>query len=126
MAVPLIHAEGRVLAAVDASAYGESVARHAAWAATRLQSPLQFLHVLDRHPETAPVADLSGNLALGARETLLLELAEVDEQRSRLAPERGRRPRSPTRALRSRRCSPPATPRKPSPRTSPRPASTCW
>jgi nucleotide-binding universal stress UspA family protein len=90
MAAPLIHAEGRVLAAVDASNYSESVARHAAWAATRLQSPLQFLHVLDRHPETAPVADLSGNLALGARETLLLELAEVDEQRSRLAQERGR------------------------------------
>jgi nucleotide-binding universal stress UspA family protein len=90
MAAPLIHAEGRVLAAIDASAYSESVARHAAWAATRLQSSLQFLHVLDRHPETAPVADLSGNLALGARETLLLELAEVDEQRSRLAQERGR------------------------------------
>ncbi|MFP5375128.1 MAG: universal stress protein [Gammaproteobacteria bacterium] len=90
MAAPLIHAEGRVLAAVDASVYAESVARHAAWAATRLQSPLQFLHVLDRHPETAPVADLSGNLALGARETLLLELAEVDAQRSRLAQERGR------------------------------------
>jgi nucleotide-binding universal stress UspA family protein len=90
MATPLIHAQGRVLAAVDASVYTESVARHAAWAASRLQAPLQFLHVLDRHPETAPVADFSGNLALGARETLLLELAAVDEQRSRLAQQRGR------------------------------------
>ena len=87
---PLIHVTGRVLAAVDDSAYAASVAEHAAWAAARLGAPLQFVHVLDRHPETAPVADLSGNLVLGARESLLTELAAVDEQRSRLAQERGR------------------------------------
>lgn len=87
---PLLHATGRVLAAIDASAYAASVAGHAAWAAARLAAPLQFLHVLDRHPETAPIADLSGNLELGANERLLAELAAVDEQRSRLAQERGR------------------------------------
>lgn len=87
---PLIHATGRVLAAVDASTYAVSVAAHAAWAAARLGAPLQFLHVLDRHPETAPIADLSGNLVLGAHESLLAKLAAVDEEHSRLAQERGR------------------------------------
>ncbi|MDH5834832.1 universal stress protein [Luteimonas kalidii] len=81
---------GRVLAAIDPSVYSESVAHYAAWAAKRLDAPLEYLHVLDRHPEHAPSSDLSGNLALGARETLLQELAALDESRSRLAQDCGR------------------------------------
>lgn len=53
---------GSVLAATDASAYSESVAHYAAWAAHRLEAPLEYLHVLDRHPEAASTADFSGNL----------------------------------------------------------------
>ncbi|MDQ3206400.1 MAG: universal stress protein [Pseudomonadota bacterium] len=90
MNTPLIHAEGRVLAAIDRSLYSESVARHAAWAAERLGAPLELLHVLDRHPETTPVADYSGNLKLGEKEELLHELASLDERRSKLAQEQGR------------------------------------
>lgn len=90
MSTPLIHAEGRVLAAIDRSIYTESVARHAAWAAEQLGAPLEFLHVLDRHPETTPAADYSGNLALGEQEQLLHELASLDERRSRIAQEQGR------------------------------------
>lgn len=82
--------DGHVLAAVDASAYTASVGHHAAWAASRLGAPLEFLHVLDRHPETAPSIDLSGNLDLGVKSALLAELAGLDEQRSRLAQQRAR------------------------------------
>lgn len=85
----LIHAGGRVLAAIDTSVYTESVCRHAAWAATRLAAPLEFVHVIDPVEQTAPV-DLSGNLALGEQETLLLELSALDEKRARLAQDRGR------------------------------------
>ena len=89
MASPLINAGARVVAAIDASAYATSVASHAAWAATRLDAPLEFLHAIDR--TTAPVtADLSGNLSLGSQEELLAKLAAVDEQRGRLAQEHGR------------------------------------
>lgn len=90
MTTPLIHTEGRVLAALDHSAYTGSVARHAGWAAARLGAPLELLHVLDRHPEAAPAADYSGNLGLGEQETLLKELAQLDERRSALAQEQGR------------------------------------
>lgn len=81
---------GSVLAAIDASAYSESVAHYAAWAAHRLEAPLEYLHVLDRHPEHASSTDLSGSLALGAQEALLKELASLDESKSKLAQERGR------------------------------------
>ncbi|MCK9489475.1 MAG: universal stress protein [Xanthomonadales bacterium] len=83
-------AHAQVLAAVDASAYSESVGHLAAWAATRLDAPLELLHVLDRHPERAPAMDLSGSLDLGAKSALLAQLAALDEERSRLARQRGR------------------------------------
>jgi nucleotide-binding universal stress UspA family protein len=81
---------GKVLAAIDPSVYSESVAHYAAWAAHRLAAPLEYLHVLDRHPEHADSKDLSGSLALGAQEDLLKELALLDESKSKLAQERGR------------------------------------
>lgn len=83
-------ANGHVLAAVDNSIYTESVGHYAAWAARRLSAPLEYLHVLDRHPETAPKLDHSGSLDLGVKSKLLEELAEMDETRSRLAQQRGR------------------------------------
>lgn len=86
----LPNAEGRVLAAVDASLYGASVADHAAWAAVRLGAAVDFLHVLDRQEQPPPLTDMSGSLVLGAQETLLKDLTEADAQRSRLNRERGR------------------------------------
>ena len=87
---PHLNVGGRVLAAIDASGYTDSVSRWAAWAAARLDAPLEYLHVLDRHPEAAAIADFSGNLALDSREKLLQDLVAVDESRSRLGQERGR------------------------------------
>ncbi|CAN7768305.1 universal stress protein [Variovorax sp. LjRoot175] len=63
----------------------------AAWAAQRLDVPLEFLHVLERQPERAAMADYSGAIGLGAQDSLLQELSELDEQRSKLAPEVERR-----------------------------------
>lgn len=87
---PHLNVGGRVLAAIDASGYTDSVSHWAAWAAARLDAPLDYLHVLDRHPEAAAIADFSGNLALDAREKLLQDLVAVDESRSKLGQERGR------------------------------------
>lgn len=80
----------KVLACIDGSVYTQSICDHAIWAALRLGAPLEFLHVLDRHPETAPTRDLSGNIGLGSQSSLLSELTELDEQRSKLAQQRGR------------------------------------
>jgi nucleotide-binding universal stress UspA family protein len=80
----------KVLACVDGSVYSQSVCEHAAWAAQRLAAPLEFLHVLDRHPETAITRDLSGNIGLDSQDHLLAELSELDQHRSKLAQRRGR------------------------------------
>jgi nucleotide-binding universal stress UspA family protein len=54
-----------------------------------MNAPLKFLHAL--HKEQAPPpADLSGSIGFGARESLLEELAALDEKRGKLAQERGR------------------------------------
>lgn len=87
----LIHADGRVLAALDNSVYAESVAASAGWAAIRLDASLELLHAIDQPHGRAPGEDLSGYLSLGSQEVLLDQLASADEQRGRIAQEQGRR-----------------------------------
>lgn len=43
--------ENKVLACVDQSRYAVHVADCAAWAARRIDAPLELLHVIDSHPE---------------------------------------------------------------------------
>ena len=83
--------DGQVLAALDLSSYAPSTSHYAAWAASRLNAPLKYLHVLERHPETASTRDLSGNLVMDDQQLLLRELAALDENRSTLQQEYGRR-----------------------------------
>ena len=97
----LIHADGRVLAALDVSTYSASVAEMAAWAAARMHASLEFIHAIDRPTTASGRQDLSGNLALGDREELLAELTELDESRSRIAQESGRRLLTQAKALAS-------------------------
>lgn len=80
----------KVLACLDHSSYTPAVCDYASWAALQMAAPLEFIHVLDRHPETAKRRDLSGSIGLGARETLLEELSKLDEEFSRVAQETGR------------------------------------
>jgi len=80
----------KVIACVDGAAYTASVCDYAVWAAQRLGTPIEFLHVLDRHPERAPVTDYSGSIGLGTQEALLQELGALDEKRSTLAQQHGR------------------------------------
>ncbi len=79
-----------VIGCIDGTACTASVCDHAIWAAGRLAAPLRFLHALDRHPEHAPAADFSGSIGLGAQESLLQELADLDEKHSMLAQRQGR------------------------------------
>lgn len=81
----------KVYACIDGLATTAAVIDWAVWSAQRLDAPLEFLHVLERHPERAAVSDYSGAIGLGAHESLLLELSVLDEQRSKLAQEAGRR-----------------------------------
>jgi nucleotide-binding universal stress UspA family protein len=79
----------QVIACIDGTAVSTSVSDHAAWASQRLEAPLVLLHVLDRE-QNPSAGDLSGNIGLGSRESLLNELAELDEKRGKLMLEQGR------------------------------------
>lgn len=48
--------ENKVLACVDRSHFADTIADAAAWAASRMNSPLEFLHILDRLRERAIAA----------------------------------------------------------------------
>lgn len=77
-----------VTACIDGASYTESVCDYASWAANRLDAPLEFLHVLIRHDDAR--VDVSGSIGLGAQESLLQELSDLDERRSVVAREHGR------------------------------------
>lgn len=85
-----MQAAPKVLACVDQSPHAQAVTAAAAWAAQRLNAPLELLHVIDHHPETATTADHSGSLSANAQDTLLAQLASADEARSKTAREQGR------------------------------------
>ncbi|WP_426415696.1 universal stress protein [Aestuariirhabdus sp. LZHN29] len=78
-----------ITACIDGSAISGSVCEAAAWAGTRLDAPLTFLHVLEK-PNAPAKEDLSGAIGLGSREHLLDELTLLDEKRAKLALEHGK------------------------------------
>ncbi|MCP5268052.1 MAG: universal stress protein [Zoogloeaceae bacterium] len=82
--------DNKVLACVDRSHFADTVADCAAWAATRMAAPLEFLHIIDRHPEIGSGEDHSGAIGIDAQEHLLHELSEKDATTSRAAREAGR------------------------------------
>jgi nucleotide-binding universal stress UspA family protein len=81
----------KVLAYIDSSRYVLSTLDHAAWAATRLDIPLELVHVIEKRASDPRIAvDRSGRLGVNSREALLNELVALDEQRNRLEQESGR------------------------------------
>lgn len=82
--------ELKILAAVSQSVLAEHVADYAAWAAMRLNAPLELLHVLERHPERAEGDDRSGAIGVDAQEALLSKLSMQDEHQTKLLREQGR------------------------------------
>lgn len=86
----MTQADNKVLACVDLSPYAEQVADYAAWAAARMGAPLEFLHVIDRHPELKGGQDHSGAIGANAQETLLKNLSEEDAARTRAEREHAR------------------------------------
>ena len=80
----------KVYACIDGLASTAAVIDWAAWSAQRLDTPLEFLHVLEQQPDRAAFGDYSGAIGFGAQESLLLELSELDAKRSKLAQEAAR------------------------------------
>ncbi|MFH1658871.1 MAG: universal stress protein [Pseudomonadota bacterium] len=82
--------ENKVLACVDRSHFADTIADAAAWAANRMSAPLEFLHILDRHPEIGSGEDHSGAIGFDAQEHLLKELSDKDAEKTKAMREAGR------------------------------------
>ncbi len=80
----------KLMALIDGSIYSQSVCDHVAWVAKRSGGSVEILHVLGRRDASSTPVNLSGNLNAEARDTLLAELASLDEQKAKLAQKRGR------------------------------------
>lgn len=76
------------LACIDGSSLTKSVCEYAAWSAQRLGTELVLLNVLD-DVRTPSDMDFSGNIGVDTRQNLLLELAEIEEKRAKLARRQG-------------------------------------
>ena len=73
----------KIITCIDGSAYSDDVCYAGIWSAKKLQKTILFLHAIEK--KTAAAENLSGSIGLGARSSLLKELAELDEQRGRVA-----------------------------------------
>jgi nucleotide-binding universal stress UspA family protein len=82
--------EPKVLACVDQSHFAETITDTAAWAARRLNAPLELLHVLDRGAQIVSGSDHSGAIGFNAQQSLLTELSDEDAARCKAAREKGR------------------------------------
>lgn len=80
----------KVYACIDGRTNTSAVIDASIWSAQQLCAPLEFLHVLERPTQTAALVDYSGAIGLGAQDSLLQELSDLDEKRGRLAQEAGR------------------------------------
>lgn len=80
----------KLIVLVDGSIYSESVCDHAAWISAKTGAEVELIHVLGRREVTAVKSNLSGNITLGARTSLLNELSDLDAQRAQLAQKIGR------------------------------------
>ncbi|GHA18110.1 universal stress protein UspA [Devosia pacifica] len=80
----------KLIAFIDGSTYSESVLDYAAWVSERTDAQAEIVHVIGRRETSTPPVSFSGSLEAGAHQHLLEELSKHDEQRARLAQQRGR------------------------------------
>ncbi|XQW83837.1 universal stress protein [Thalassotalea piscium] len=79
----------KIITCIDSSAYSNDVCNAGVWVAKKLNKPLLLLHAIETK-NTAATTDFSGAIGLGARSSLLTEMASLDEQRNKLALEVGK------------------------------------
>ena len=82
--------DNTVLACVDGAKLTEAVCDYAAWIAQRVGTPLNLMHTIDHHPETASMMDLSGSMGVDSCDQLLEDITRLDEQRNKLKLQQGK------------------------------------
>lgn len=79
-----------ILACTDGSTYAPSIYQHAAWAAHRLTTGVEILHVINHHREHSQTHDLTGAIGFDASAELTTELASLEEVQGRVARIKGK------------------------------------
>lgn len=79
----------KITACIDGHDYSNAVCDAGVWAANKLELPLGLLHVVEKVASQGR-GNYSGAIGLGARSTLLEELAMADAQQSKIARELGK------------------------------------
>lgn len=79
----------KIITCIDGSTYANSVCQSGIWAANKLDKTLLLLHAIEKTNQSSS-EDLSGAIGLGARSSLLKDMASLDEQRNKLAVEVGK------------------------------------
>ncbi len=75
----------RILLCTDGSTFAQSSYPYAAWFAQRMGASIDILYVTDsRGQAAAEASNLSGSIGLGAAESLLKKLVEVEHERAKL------------------------------------------
>jgi len=81
--------EEKIIASVDGSVGSLAVCEAAAWVASRLKRRLLLLQTLERRQQHG-ADDWSGTIGLGAQSELLERMAQLDQERGRLAMQYGK------------------------------------
>ena len=79
-----------ILACTDGSTFAPSLYQHAAWAALRLGTGVEVLHVLEPHRDRASDIDLSSSLGPQASAQLTEELTRLEEAQERVQQLKGK------------------------------------
>jgi len=83
-----LFAGANVLACIDGSSVSESVCDYASWIASTLKRPLKLVHTIEQNRNPA-VSDYTGAIGLGSQQDLLVELTEIEQNRSSLLIKKG-------------------------------------
>lgn len=74
----------KIITCIDGSSLSDDVTHAGVWVANKLNKTLLLLHAVEKSTAAA-TKNLSGAIGLGSRTALLLEMASLDEQRSKVA-----------------------------------------
>ena len=78
----------KIITCIDGSAITQSVTEAGVWAAKKLMKTLTLLHTIEKHHQHG-ADNYSGAIGLEAQSKLLDEIAQLDEQKNKLAMQLG-------------------------------------
>jgi len=80
---------GKIITCIDGSAYADGVSSLGAWVYERTGLAISLLHVIMPHSDMEAKTDITGQIGLGAKSSLLQELTKLDEEHGRIELKKG-------------------------------------